>query len=289
MFRNAFKVIDLDSPEYPSLLKQIQNPPKQLYIRGSLNTNDICFTIVGTRRPTAYGIECAKYFAAQLSQKGFTIVSGLAFGIDAIAHKTALEHGGKTIAVLGSGINIITPTTNERLGLEIIQQGALISEFPPNTPAKPHHFPQRDRIMSGLSIGTLIIEATERSGALITARNAAEQGREVFAIPGEIFSQFSKGTNKLIQQGAKLVSQIDDILEEFPDLCQQTKEKSSPSDKDSKQEQLILKHLASSKTIELLHKLTKIEIPQLRSVLTLLELKNKVKRRADGKYQLNKR
>jgi DNA processing protein len=282
--------LELANPQYPELLKQIPNPPPVLYIRGKWPINQPCITVVGSRKPTSYGIECAKYFTTQLVQAGFCIVSGLAFGIDAIAHQTTIDCRGATIAVLGSGPDIITPMTHEHLGQLILASGgAIVSEFPIGMPAQKHHFPQRDRIMSGLSLGTIVIEAAERSGALITARTAAEQGREVFAVPGDIFSQTSKGANKLIQEGAKLITDIKDILEEFQAFQNQT---NNPSQTNlfnlPEPEQKILDCLSSPKTIDQIVAQSNLSPETVRPLLTTLELKSMILRRTDGTYQRNK-
>jgi len=279
--------IPLDDPLYPELLKHIPNPPPILYVRGNWPIQMPCITIVGTRKPTPYGIECAKYFTNQLSRAGFCVISGLAFGIDAICHQTTIDANGRTIAVLGSGPDIITPTTNEQLGLHILESGgAIVSEFAPKTKAQKYHFPQRDRIMSGLSLGTLVIEAAQRSGALITARTATEQGREVFVVPGDIFSITSKGTNTLIQEGAKLVTGITDILEELPgfhDKPDETQQKLFSNI--SEQEQTILLCLSAPKSIDQISATTRLPPNTLPSLLTMMELKSMIKRRLDGTYQ----
>ncbi len=283
------KIIDLGDKTYPRLLKEISNPPEKVYIEGNFLPDELCFAVVGTRRPTSYGIEAAKYFARGLSQAGFTIVSGLALGIDAICHQEALNCGKRTIAVLGCDLNNIGPKTNEKLAKKIVNQGALISEFPENYPTLPRNFAQRDRIMSGLSVGTLVIEAAVRSGALITARNATEQGREVFVVPGEIFSLSSKGANKLIQEGAKLVSTIEDIVEEFsgvPEVLERlTKQKNLFQKNDF--DEAILQFLSEPKTVGELCELTGFSVSEISSKLTILELKNMLKRRQDGKFQRN--
>jgi DNA processing protein len=213
-----YPVVELDkkSKQYPKLLLQIADPPKQLYCRGNLALlNTECFAVVGTRSFTAYGREATRGIVPGLARH-FTIVSGLALGIDGIAHRATLDSGGKTIAVIGSGINLITPETNIRLGQDILKNdGLIISEHPGKKPANKGSFPERNRIISGLSKGTLIIEADEKSGSLITARLAGEQNRDVFAVPGSIFSSKAMGPHKLIRAGAKLVASSQDILDEY--------------------------------------------------------------------------
>ena len=171
--------------------------------------------MVGSRKSTLYGREITLKLSAELAAMGITVVSGMALGIDTWAHQGALDAGGRTVAVLGSGVDICYPARNRRLKEDITRQGAVISEFPPGTTPVPQNFPQRNRIISGISLGTIVVEAMERSGALITADFALEQGREVFAVPGNINSPYSRGCNRLIKQGAKLVEKVDDILDEL--------------------------------------------------------------------------
>jgi DNA processing protein len=201
---------------YPALLKQIPDPPPVLYVRGALSPDDaLALAVIGTRRATSYGKDAALYFARHLAQARVTVVSGLAQGIDAVAHTAALDNNGRTIAVLGTGVDVIYPREHARLASRIIEHGALLSEFPMGTQPEPFNFPRRNRIISGISLGVLIAEAPVKSGALITAATAAEQGRDVFAVPGNIFSASAAGGNRLIQDGAKLVMTIDDILSEL--------------------------------------------------------------------------
>lgn len=204
---------------YPKLLRQITDPPTVLYCRGNVSLlNSECFAVVGTRSMTPYGREATQQIVPGLARH-FTIVSGLALGVDAVAHRATLDCGGKTIAVLGSGINLITPETNLRLGQDILKNdGLIISEHPGKKPAGKQSFPERNRIISGLSKGVLIIEADEKSGSLITARLAGEQNRDVFAVPGNIFSSKSMGPHKLIRTGAKLVASAHDVLDDYSKL-----------------------------------------------------------------------
>lgn len=209
-------VITLDCDEYPNELKNIFDPPPVLYVRGDIKPQDhLAVAIVGSRNATSYGRHMAEKISYELAQKGVTIVSGMARGIDSFSHKGALKAKGRTIAVLGCGINIPYPKENEKLMYEIIENGAVISEFPLNYAPLPGNFPARNRIISGLSLGVLVVEAGIKSGSLITVKFALEQGREIFAIPGNATSAYSKGTNELIKQGAKLVNSVNDILEEF--------------------------------------------------------------------------
>ena len=211
------QVVTLYDDAYPEYLKEIDTPPLVLYIRGELTPEDaLSLSIVGSRDAKDYGRKVSYRLSYQLAQRGLTIVSGLARGIDTSAHRGALEAGGRTIAVMGSGLSFIYPAANSDLAEKITGSGALISEFPMGVKPKPRNFPRRNRIISGLTFGTVVVEASNRSGALITARLAGEQGREVFAVPGEIFSELSTGTHKLINSGAKLINTVDDLLNELP-------------------------------------------------------------------------
>jgi DNA processing protein len=213
------RLITLVDREYPSLLREIDDPPFALYVRGKLPVNTACtIGIVGTRRGTQYGKLVAARLASQLALKGIIVVSGLAAGIDAAAHQGALDVGGHTVAVLGCGLDVSYPKTNQPLFERIAVEGTAMSEYPLGTRPAKWTFPQRNRILSGLCRGVVVVQAPARSGSLITARLALEQGREVFAVPGNITTATSAGTNGLIRQGAKIVETIDDVLEEFPDL-----------------------------------------------------------------------
>lgn len=209
--------IPLSDPDYPALLSEIIDPPLALHYRGDRALlASPCVAVVGSRRASPYGINVARHLARQLAQAGLTIVSGLALGIDAAAHEAALDCGGRTIAVLGTGVDLTYPRSNAKLFRRIEAEALILSEFGPGTPPLPENFPVRNRVISGLSLGTVIVEATGRSGSLITARMAAEQGREVFAVPGSIFFAGTEGTHRLIQYGAKLVHDAADVLEELP-------------------------------------------------------------------------
>lgn len=200
---------------YPRNLLNIYDRPAFLYVSGHLEKDDIPLAIVGSRQASSYGKFTTERISRELALRGITIVSGMARGIDSCAHRGALAMQGRTIAVLGSGLDVIYPPENKKLFNAISQNGAVISEFPPGTQPLPYHFPQRNRIISGMSYGVVVVEAGEKSGSLITARLAMEQGRDVFAIPGTIDSPSSRGTNSLIKQGAKLIDSVDDILEDI--------------------------------------------------------------------------
>jgi DNA processing protein len=208
-------------PAYPRLLKEIHDPPGVLFVRGQILPADAtAIAIVGTRHATQYGLTQAQRLASGLSRAGLTIVSGLARGIDAAAHRGALSANGRTIAVLGGGVLNIYPPEHDELAAEVIERGAIVSESPPRAPALGGTFPQRNRIITGLCLGVIVVEAAERSGALISARHAMEQGREVFAVPGRVDSRASHGCHRLIRDGAKLVQCVDDVLEELGPLVE---------------------------------------------------------------------
>src|SRR3989441_7047083 len=204
-------------PNYPALLGAIPSPPT-LSVRGAVTVDDaLALAIVGARDATPYGIEVAERLAGELGARGVTIVSGLARGIDAAAHRGALDAGGRTLAVLGCGIDVVYPPENRALARTIEAQGALVSQFAPGVPALPGHFPARNRTLAGLALGVVVVEAADRSGALITAGFAGDLGREVFAVPGRITSPTSAGAHRLIQDGAKLVTCWQDIVSELPE------------------------------------------------------------------------
>jgi len=225
----AVRIVTLVDEEYPAVLREIDDPPMVLYIRGEQPIDPArSIAIVGTRRGTRYGKMIAARFASQLAMKGFIIVSGLAAGIDAAAHQGTLDVGGFTVAVMGCGIDYPYPKRNQPIYERIVETGVVMSEYPMGSRPAKWTFPQRNRILAGLSRGVLVIQAPERSGALITARCALEQGRDVFAVPGNINSLTSAGSNHLIKQGAKLVDSADDIFDEYPDL--QVKRDDPPAD-----------------------------------------------------------
>ena len=270
-------LVTLADDNYPSQLRKLADAPPVLYIKGSLVPPDErALAIVGTRKATAYGRDAAHYFATELAGNGVTIVSGLAEGIDAAAHRGALDGGGRTFAVLGSGIDKIYPRQHGKLAQEIAQNGAIISEFPMGTPPEARNFPRRNRIISGLSLGVLVVEAPEKSGAIITATVAAEQGRDVFAVPGNIFSMTNSGTNRLIQDGAKLVMTVTDILDEFNIVHNNVEtrvvtEQIAPANTN---EITILDYLSADPIhIDDLVRMSGLPVAMVSSTLTILELK----------------
>jgi len=212
----TIRTITINDPEYPKNLKNIHRPPKQLYVNGTLIEQDeAAVALVGSRRASLYGLEMAQKLGYELAIRGVTVVSGMAIGIDTASHMGALKAKGRTIAVMGSGHGNIYPARNKKLYEEIAASGAVVTEFENDVEPLPFNFPQRNRIISGLSLGIVVVEAAKDSGALITANLAAEQGREVFALPGKISSSTSSGTNSLIKDGARLVQSVDDIMEEL--------------------------------------------------------------------------
>ncbi len=213
---NSVSVIALGEESYPENLKEIFDPPYLLYVKGNIRREDKnSLAIVGSRRASYYGLSTAEKFGYALASSGITVVSGLARGIDTAAHRGALKTRGRTLAVLGSGLNNIYPKENAELADEISEKGAVVSEFPMERGPYKQNFPRRNRVISGLSLGVVVVEAAERSGALITADFALEEGREVFAIPGKLDSSTSRGTHNLIKQGAKLITSIEDVFEEL--------------------------------------------------------------------------
>ena len=213
----AAMCITRDEISYPANLREIPLPPERLWVRGRLEADDtLAIAIVGAREATQYGIGCAERLAADLAARGITIISGLARGIDSAAHRGALRAGGRTIAVLGSGVDVIYPPENRRLALEVAEGGAVVSQFAPGTPPLAGYFPVRNRVIAGLSLGVVVVEAAEKSGSLITAGLAGELGREVMAVPGPLTSLMSRGAHRLIQDGAALVQGWEDVVAQLP-------------------------------------------------------------------------
>jgi DNA processing protein len=283
------------SPEYPALLASIPDPPPVLFVEGDpLVLSLPQLAIVGTRNPTTIGRDTATQFAGHLTRAGLVITSGLALGIDAASHRGAIEAGGRSIAVLGSGLDVIYPREHASLAAAVATSGALLSEFPPGTPPLKPHFPQRNRIISGLAVGTLVVEAALHSGSLITARLAGEQGREVFAIPGSIHNTLARGCHRLIRQGAKLVESADDIFQELGALLEglrqamraepiDTKDVFSPElDKDY---EILLDALGFEPTsIDTLVARSGFKADAVASMLLILELEGRVEQQPGGLF-----
>jgi len=282
------KTISIQDKNYPRLLKEIKEPPKILYVKGEIFPEENCFAIVGPRRCTGYGKQMAEELAADIIDAGLTIVSGMAKGIDTVAHREAVKRNRRTIAVLGSGIDerSIYPQENVKLAREIVKNGgAVISEFPIGDAGLPYHFPQRNRIISGLSLGVLVIEAKMKSGAMITASWAADQSREVFAVPGPINMLTSNGPNYLIKQGAKLVADINDILEELNLPLKELKGKEIGAE--SPEEETILKALEEGPLhIDKIIGKTKLNSNVVSSTLLLMEVQRKVKNLGGNTYTI---
>lgn len=288
------KIIKIDDENYPELLKKIKNPPKILYARGKIFPKENCFAMVGTRRYSIYGKQIALEIASQLSRAGLTIVSGLAPGIDTFSHSAVVEEKKRTIAVLGTGPDekSIYPRENLNLSRKILEAGgALISEYPPGTRGTKFTFPRRNIIISGLSLGVLVIEAKQKSGALITASWARKQGRKLFAIPGSVYSLNSRGCHSLIKNGAKLVENADDILRELERSPKNSGlirlNLNKPAEGESKEEALILKALQQEAlSVDKIIEKTKLPAPIVASRLSILEIKNKIRNLEGNIYTL---
>ena len=278
-----------DTPEYPAYLREVSNPPPLLYMHGEMREADRwAVAVVGTRRLTAYGRQVTRDLVTGLVQNGVTIVSGLARGIDGIAHKTVLELGGRTIGVLGSGLDQIYPAEHRNLARQIANgHGAVLSEYGLGIRPEAKNFPPRNRVISGLSMGVVVIEAGEKSGALITTNFAVEQDREVFAVPGNINSPVSKGPNRLIQQGAKLVTCVDDILEELNISMVVERTAVQLALPDSSEESALLANLTHQPVhIDELSRTTGLPSNVVSSTLTLMELKGAVQQVGGMNYVL---
>lgn len=277
-----------DAPEngYPRMLREIHDPPGVLFVRGKLKPQDtMAIGIVGTRHATQYGLRQAQRLAGSLARAGLTIVSGLARGIDAAAHRAALAAGGRTVAVLASGVLSIYPPEHNKLAEEVIAGGALLSESPPGVRPLSGMFPQRNRLISGLSLGVIVVEAAQRSGALITARHAMEQGREVFAVPGHVDDRTAAGCHRLIRDGAKLVETADDVLEELGPLVESTPRDDGPPVRHPAElmlnelEQKVLSAIDTEATpIDQIVTQSGLTVPQVLSTVSVLEMRRLVRR-----------
>lgn len=288
--KEKIKILRIIDEEYPEMLKYIPDPPILVYVLGTIPKTN-CIAIVGSRKASGYGTETASKMAFNLVCSDITIVSGMARGIDTAAHNGALEAGGKTVAVLGSGLDVIYPPENKELMKRITKSGAVISEYPPGTPPSTKNFPCRNRIISGMSLGTLVVEAGIKSGSLITAGCALEQGREVFAIPGNINCINSAGTNKLIKDGAKMVTDVEDVLEELnfgiAPLEKKRKSRRIKNNQLSQKERKIISILKIEDLYdEELSDRASIKLTELFEILLDLELKGLIKRSINGKFML---
>ena len=286
-------LITYHDPDYPELLKSIYAPPPILFAIGQREViNSLPFAIVGSRNPSATGRKLSEEFAFELAKSGLSICSGLALGIDYHGHQGALNAHSSTIAILGNGLDIIYPARHKKIAQQIAESGLLLSEFIPGTKPSPGNFPQRNRIISGMSLGVLVIEAAKKSGSLITAHHALEQGREVFAIPGSIHNPLARGTHSLIKQGAKLVETIDDILEELVPLASIIINKKSVTnqninngyDLDSEYQKLLDSMGYDVITIDQLVNSSGLTADAVSSMLLILELQGMIESRDGGKY-----
>ena len=298
ILKNKVGLIDISEDSYPDILRQIYLPPPLLFFKGNkIKEAKFSIAIVGSRRCTAYGREVTGYISRNLSEIGITVVSGLAVGIDSCAHKAALEGKGGSIGVMGCGIDIVYPPENRFLYEDILSNGSIITEFLPETPPLKSNFPIRNRIISGLCRGVVVIEAGEKSGAAITCEMALKQNREVFAVPGNIFNPMSKGCHKLIKEGAKLVESVDDILEEFSQcykgilkLCvgsdvNNRKPKERHNTKLCGNELKVYEFIGyKAKSVEEIVRNLRIEVKEVLSILTSLEIKQLIKEDSFNKY-----
>ncbi|CAN2048101.1 DNA processing protein [Candidatus Magnetomoraceae bacterium gMMP-13] len=293
--QKGFSVISMEDPDYPALLKEIPDPPPVLYVYGKLRAQSHHIAVVGSRNATKYGISSSVRLCKELSNKGLTIVSGMARGIDTAAHEGTLFARGRTIAVLGSGLDVVYPAENRGLFHRIAKNGAVISEFPMKAKPEAFHFPMRNRIISGISLGIIVVEAGKRSGSLITARMAMEQNREVFAVPGSIHSLMSTGPHNLIKNGAKLTENAQDVIEEilpaarglFEDFSSKSRKKEPPKVRQlpplSEDEKKVWDALKFDPVhIDILVRSLSIEAASLSGILLQLELKGLVNQ-APGK------
>ena len=286
--KSGINVLTCRDTDYPARLKEIYDYPPVIYYKGSfLPIDEWCVAVVGTRRATVYGKQVTEEIVTDLARNKITIVSGLARGIDTVAHRSALEAGGRSLAVFANGLDIVYPAENTGLAHSIIEQGAVISEYPPGTRPRAEYFPRRNRILSGLSLGVLVAEAGETSGAMITARMALEQNREVFAVPGSILSAVSRGTNSLIQEGAKLIRDYTDVLEELnlKTVTHQMEMKEALPGSDT--ENLLIRELSAEPVhIDEVCQKSGLPVSTVSSTLAMMELKGMVRQIGTMNYVL---
>lgn len=277
-------ICSLQEAEYPQLLRQCYDPPPYLFYRGRMQPEADCLAVVGSRHSTPYGRNVARSFSESLSRNGVTVVSGAARGIDSAAHEGALAAGAPTIAVLGCGVDVCYPPENTRLINQIAETGCVISEYPPGTPPAPGRFPARNRIVAGMSMGVLVVEAAEKSGALITADLAMEENRDVYAIPGSVFSEASRGTHRLIQQGARLVTSAEDLLEELG--LHRSSANTAVADHQTIEEGQILAVLSyeQPKSLEQILGMLDMAVAAVQVVLLQLEMSGKIEKDQSMRY-----
>jgi DNA processing protein len=288
--KSEIKAVSFDDTSYPEMLREIEDAPVVVYIKGDIQPQDrYAIAVVGSRKPTHYGTSVAEKISEELASMGFTIVSGMARGIDALSHTGAIRAGGRTIAVLGSGLDVPYPPENKMLMDKIAGSGCVMSEFPPGTLPEKENFPRRNRLISGLSLGVLVIEATSDSGSLITARYALEQGREVFAVPGSITAPTSEGTNGLIRSGAMLTRKAEDIVEELaPVLKGFIKSKDKIRIEVTDEEKKICDLLSGEpKQIDIISRESGLPTSKVLGILLGLELKGAVKQTTGKRFYLS--
>ncbi len=289
--KKGIRIVGYNDPGYPEVLKEIDGAPVVLYVKGEYSPEDrFGIAVVGSRRHTAYGEAATRKISGELASSGFTIISGMARGIDTFSHESALAAGGRTIAVLGSGLDVYYPAENRGLMQRILSSGCGISEFPPGTMPSRENFPRRNRLISGLSLGVLVVEATSDSGSLITANYALEQNKEIFAVPGQITSRNSEGTNNLIKQGAKIVLSADDIIEELAPALRGfiRKSDSRPAASVSEEEGRVCGLLSREpKHIDLLSRESRMPVNTMLNLLLSLELKGVVRQSSGKRFYLS--
>ena len=290
--RSGASCVAIDDEEYPTLLREIYDPPVLLFYKGILpDEKELCLAMVGSRHATAYGRITAQMLAGELGQNGVSVISGMARGIDTACHSAALQAGAKTYAILGSGIDVIYPRENAKLYEQIIEQGAVISEYPCGAQPKPAHFPRRNRIISGMSKAVIVVEAGEKSGTLITVSEALSQNRDIWAVPGPITSKQSKGTNNLIKQGCKIVTQSEDILQEYADYInklpavKETVNVNISAPNLSEEERKIAELLIMPMQFDAIAEEMQMEPAALSACLTMMELKG-VLQQLPGKFYI---
>jgi len=282
------KPLFIFEPDFPRALAEIADPPFLLYMRGSINWDQMMICVVGSRRMTDYGIQATEKVAADLAHSGVIVVSGLALGIDAVAHQATINEGGTTLAVLGNGIDLVYPSSNLNLARDILEHGAIISEYPCGVHPALYTFPARNRIISGLCQGLVVTEAAKGSGSLITARAALEQNREVFAVPGSIFSLNSEGTNNLIKMGAHPLTSVQDIFDEFglshPDVATSFREVVGATEDETKIIDILR---LEPKHIDEIIKISGLPHSSVSSTLTIMEVGGKIKHLGNMTFRLN--
>lgn len=277
------RTIRRGNAEYPPLLREVPDPPEELWLSGGRLDSALALAVVGTRKASRYGLETAFWLASELARSGITVVSGLAKGIDAAAHRGALSGGGRTVAVLGCGLDICYPARHKQLLGQIQQAGTVVTEYPPGTRPLPHHFPIRNRIIAGMSIGVVLVEAASAGGAMVTARLAMEFGREVFAVPGAVHSAVSVGPHLMVRDGARLAASADQILEDLGMSCSQAAD--DPAPELHPDEARVLGVLeAEPLLLDLIARRSGMPVSTTAAVLVKLELRALVSRRPGGRY-----